>query len=79
MRRRVRLLAVVANAGIWVAEDVPTDGGPPYSMLYRGGIEQGNLVCGLGPMAPQQVEAGMINGIQMLEVDVQFDIIRHLL
>ena len=43
----------------WVAEDVPTDGGPPYSMLYRGGIEKGNLVCGLGPMAPQQVEAGM--------------------
>lgn len=43
----------------WVAEDVPTDGGPPYSMLYRGGIERGNLVCGLGSMAPQQIEAGM--------------------
>jgi len=43
----------------WVAEDVPTDGGPPYSMLYRGAIGKGNLVCGLGPMAAQQVEAGM--------------------
>lgn len=43
----------------WVAEDVPTDAGPAYSMMYRGGIAEGNLVCGLGPMAPPQVEAGM--------------------
>lgn len=43
----------------WVPEDVPTDGGPPYTMLYRGGIEKGNLVCGLGPQSQEQQAAGI--------------------
>lgn len=43
----------------WVANDVPTDGGPPYTMLYLGEVGDGNLVCGLGPQMPEQREAGV--------------------
>ena len=39
----------------WEAEDVPTDQGVPYTMLSK----DGKLVAGMGPIPPDQLEAGM--------------------
>jgi predicted enzyme related to lactoylglutathione lyase len=38
----------------WEPEDVPTDQGPPYTMLNKGG----KVVAGLGPIPPDQAAAG---------------------
>lgn len=39
----------------WEAVDVPTDQGIPYTMLYK----TGKVVAGMGPIPPDQAEAGM--------------------
>jgi len=38
----------------WEAVDVPTDQGIPYTMLYK----NGKVVAGMGPLPPDQAEAG---------------------